>query len=91
MTVSIDDARELAKTFLVFLTEDPERLGRFLSLTGVGPADIRARLDDDAFLGGLLDHLLSDEPLLLSFCEAKNMNPETPARLRHRLPGALVE
>lgn len=91
MKHQVEEARDLARGFLVFLTEDPERLGRFLSLTGVGPGDIRAQLEDDSFLAGLLDHLLSDEPLLVSFCEAKEINAELPSVLRRCLPGAALD
>src|SRR5437773_1706072 len=58
-------AEALALHALAFLAEDPERLGRFLALTGIGPADLKARAGEPEFLGGVLDHLLSDERLLL--------------------------
>ena len=84
---AVGEAREIAKSFLVYLTRNPERLGRFLAVTGVGPADIRARMEEDAFLGGLLDYLLGDEAVLVEFCEEEDMEPERPAALRSRLPG----
>jgi len=60
-------AEALALHALAFLAEDPERLGRFLALTGIGPADLKARAGEPEFLGGVLDHLLGDERLLLAF------------------------
>ncbi len=82
-----EEAADLARAFLVYLTEDADRLGRFLAVTGVGPAEIRARLDDDGFLGGLLDYLLGDEALLVAFCDSAGIDPAQPALLRRRLPG----
>ncbi len=34
-------AEGLAIQALTFIAEDPERLGRFLAVTGIGPAEIR--------------------------------------------------
>ncbi len=49
-----------------FLATDPERLGRFLAITGIGPEAIRTAAADPQFLAGVLDHVVSDEPLLLA-------------------------
>jgi hypothetical protein len=83
-----DAAEALALRALAFLAEDPERLGRFLALSGVGPGELRSRAADPVLLGGVLDHLLADERLLMAFVEANDLKPETPARARRHLPGA---
>ena len=44
----------LAIQALGFLAQDPERLGRFLSLAGIGPGMIRQAAADPAFLSGVL-------------------------------------
>jgi hypothetical protein len=84
-----DAAEALALRALAFLAEDPERLGRFLALSGLGPGELRSRAGDPALLGGVLDHLLSDEPLLLAFAAAQELRPEAVARMRRQLPGAM--
>ena len=43
------------------------------------------------FLGGLLDHLLADQTLLLMFAEDEGVPPERIVRLRRQLPGASVD
>ena len=85
------DAEALALRGLAFLAEDPERLGRFLALTGLGPDELRTRTLDPALLGGVLDHLLADERLLMAFAEMAGIKPEEPARARALLPGAQPE
>lgn len=61
---------------LSFLAGDVARLGRFLSLTGIGPADIAANKDDPQFLASVLEYLLGDEPLLLEFAANQSYPPE---------------
>lgn len=83
-----DAAEALALRALAFLAEDPERLGRFLALTGTGPGELRSRATDPALLGGVLDHLLADERLLVAFADANGIKPDAAARARRHLPGA---
>jgi hypothetical protein len=82
-------AEALALRALAFLAEDSERLSRFLALSGIGPDELRSRAADPVLLGGVLDHLLSDERLLVAFAEANALRPEEPARARRHLPGAV--
>ena len=85
---AFEAAEALALRALAFLAEDPERLGRFLALSGIGPGELRSRAADPALLGGVLDHLLSDERLLVAFAAANGLKPEEAARARWHLPGA---
>jgi hypothetical protein len=85
---STPDAEVIALNCLGFLAEDGERLGRFLALSGVSPASLRAQARDPSFLAGVLDYLLADEKLLLAFSEAQGVDPEIVVRSRVRLPGA---
>jgi len=82
------DSEVIALNCLTFLAEDGERLGRFLALSGVSPEMLRAQAREPSFLAGVFDYLLSDETLLLAFCEARDLKPETVIRARLRLPGA---
>lgn len=82
-----DEARAIAQTALVWLSEDPERLAGFLAASGAGPGDVRAGAGDPAFLGGLLDHLLGSDATVLAFARDAGLSPEVPARARAALPG----
>jgi len=86
-----EEAEILGLNALGFLAADGERLQRFMDLSGLDVAAIRAGASSSAFLGGILDHLLSDESLLLIFAEEQQLRPERIAQLRRKLPGASVD
>ena len=88
---SSEEAEILAINALGFLASDGERLQRFMDLSGLDVPAIRAGATNPAFLGGILDHLLSDESLLLIFAEEQQLRPERIAELRRKLPGASVD
>ncbi len=71
-----DEAETLAFQAMAFLAEEPERLGRFLSLTGLGPDDLRRAMTTPALQVAILGHLLSDESLLLVFAATAGVPPE---------------
>jgi hypothetical protein len=81
-------AEVIALKALGFLAQDGERFQRFLSLTGIELPAIREAAGDPAFLGGVLDHLLADQTLLLLFAESEDLRPEWIAATRRNLPGA---
>ena len=70
-------AENLAIQALSFLASDSERLGRFLAVTGIGPEAIRKAAADPAFLAGVLDHVVSDEPLLVAVSAHAGVSPQT--------------
>ena len=91
ITESTEEAEVAALKALGFLAADPERLTRFMDLSGLDIATIRASAGDPAFLGGILDHLLADDSLLLIFAEEHGLKPERIAQLRRKLPGAALD
>jgi len=84
---SEEDAGALALAALGFLAEDGPRLGRFLTMTGIGPGDLRAAADAPETLLAVLDHLLADESLLLVFTASKGISPEDVYPARQALGG----
>lgn len=83
---SAEDAQTVALKAIAFIAGDEDLLPRFVALTGCGADEIRSRIADPAFLGGVLDFILGDEPTLLAFVEAEELAPETPMAARHKLP-----
>ncbi len=81
------NARDLAAKALIFIAQEPERIGRFLAQSGVGPSEIRERAQDSAFLGGILDHLLADESLLVAFADWADIDASSVGSYRCYLPG----
>lgn len=86
--LDLAEAETIALKALFFLLEDPDRASRFVALTGFAPDEIRARVQDPVLLGGVLDHLLADEAILVAFAESQAIDPALPARARALLPGA---
>ena len=80
-------AETLAIQALAFLAEQPERLSRFLALTGIEPDQIRAAAREPGFFAGVLEHMLSDESLLIAFADSAGINPAEIARARAALGG----
>jgi hypothetical protein len=82
-----DNAEAVALRAVQFLAEEPDRLQRFLDLTGVPPDSLRARLAEPAFLAGILDHLMGDEAQLLLFAGWAQIPPAEIAAARRALVG----
>jgi Protein of unknown function (DUF3572) len=82
-----DFAHEAAIAALGFLSADPDRLERFLALSGLGPHNLRKAAADPAFFGAVLDYVVGDERLLLGFAEAQGWRPEDVVRAREGLAG----
>ncbi|WP_034996393.1 DUF3572 domain-containing protein [Beijerinckia mobilis] len=78
-------AESLAIGALSFLAADPDRLGRFLSLSGLTPETLRAAAAEPGFLGAVLDHLCSDESLLLAFSANGDHDAEAVMEAHARL------
>ena len=86
-----ESAETVAIRALAWIAEDEERLGRFMGLAGLTVDELRARAAEPDFLGGVLDFVLENEPLLLAFAETAGFKPATLLRLRRDLPGGPVE
>jgi len=84
-------AEELAIAALSFIAAEPERLGRFLAMTGIGPDSIREAAREPRFLAGVLDHVAGDETLLRAFAAEHDVDPDTVMRAREVLAGAIWE
>jgi hypothetical protein len=71
-----DRAETIALSALAFLADDPPRLGRFLALTGLGPAELKEKAHAPRILAAVLTYLLQDESLLLVFAASHGIAPE---------------
>jgi hypothetical protein len=83
-----ETAEIVAIKALAFIADEPARLERFFALTGLSPAEVKARASDPAFLGGVLDFVLSDEPLVVQFAAYAGLDARIPLMARSALPGA---
>ncbi len=79
------DAATTALGALAWVVSEPPRAERFLSLTGIDPADLRSRAGDPALLVQLLAHLEAYEPDLIACAEALGLTPADLVAARTRL------
>jgi hypothetical protein len=85
--ISADSANEIAIEALGWLAADPERLDRFLALTGIDHASIRKAAAQPGFLSAVLEHVCGDEATLVAFASDSTRAPEAVAAAREILAG----
>ena len=85
------DPEALALRALAHIAADEVLLPRFLDLSGLDAASLGARATDPAVLGGVLDFVLGDERLVNELAGLLELAPESFARARRKLPGAIPE
>ena len=86
-----DRAEEIAIAALGFLAEEPQRLVRFLQVTGMQPAQLGAQAGQAHIQVAILDYLLADETLLLVFATEKHIDPLLLAPAQALLSGGGFE
>jgi hypothetical protein len=86
-----ESAETLAIEALGFVAGEPESLAHFLAASGIGPATLRRAAADPAFLAGVLDFLLANEPLLVAFAGRAGIPPERIGEARRALSSGAEE
>lgn len=81
-----EDAQGLAVQALAFIAADPQLLPRFLALTGIEPAGIRAAAREPGFMAGVLHFILAHEPTLLAFAASAEIRPAAVGDALRALP-----
>jgi hypothetical protein len=89
---SIETARQMAIDAFLFLAQDEAHIVHFLNASGMEPADLRTRAQEDRTLAAVLDHLLAHESLLLVFAANARLQPGDvqPALERLRRDGDMT-
>ncbi len=80
-----EDAAALALRALAWSLGEDDRARRLLDLTGLEPADLRARAGEPAVLASVLGFLEAYEPDLLACADALGVRPEALVAARERL------
>ncbi|MCI4677899.1 DUF3572 domain-containing protein [Rhodoblastus acidophilus] len=83
--VARDEAESIAIEALGFLAGDPELLTRFLGLTGLEVASLRAAAAEPGFLAGVLAFVAGHEKTLTDFAAAAGKAPEMVAAAHRAL------
>lgn len=83
-------AQVLAIQALGWIAGNDELFPLFLSATGAGMVELRARAADPEFLAAVLDFLLQDDRWVVAFCDAEGHPYTAPQSARAALPGGAV-
>lgn len=83
----VEAAETIALQAFAYIAANDQHLSRFLALTGTVPDRLTTELMSKSFLLGVLDHLLSDESLLLAFCANAGLDPSRILPARQALAG----
>lgn len=81
-------AEILAIKALTYLAHSPAELDRFVALSGVAPADLKAHAGDPEFLAAVVDFVLADDARVTGFCDDASIAPAQLQAARRALPGA---
>ena len=89
MKKPVHNPREVAEIVAVqalsFLAADPERLGRFLAESGIGPETLRSAAADPQFLASVLDFVTRDDATVEAFAKASSLHPTNVVAAREVL------
>lgn len=80
-------AETIAAQALAWLAGDPEHLNAFLTLSGLSPGELMAQAADARMLGAVLDFILTEDRLVIGFCDAAALAYTVPQAARAALPG----
>ena len=86
-SIALQAAEKQAILALGFIAEEPKRLASFLTATGLQADSIRQAAQQPGFLGGVLEHILGDERLLIAFAQSAGIDPAEVARAAAALGG----
>ena len=84
-----EDASIIALQAMAYVASDPEIMTGFLESAGMDPDDLKTRMHEPDLQGGILDLVLSDDRILLNFCNVHTYTPQDVMMARKALPGGL--
>lgn len=85
-----DVAETIALQALAWLAADQDLLSRFLDASGAASGDLATGASDARFLGAVLDFVLTDDSLVIAFCDVAGCAYGIPLAARAALPGGEV-
>ena len=90
MSYRTAEAETLALRALAWIAGSDDLFLAFMGATGASSEDVRKAAADPAFLGAVLDFLLSDEGTVIAFCKAESLPFDSLMQARAALPGGEV-
>lgn len=80
-------AETLAAQAFSWVAADADRLNAFMAMTGAAPADVVRNIAQAAFLGTVLDYILTEDALVIEFCDSCALPYTSVMQARAYLPG----
>ena len=85
------NGRKMAETLgaqaFSWVADEADRLNAFMAMTGAAPADMVRNITSAAFLGTVLDYILTEDALVMAFCDSRNLPYAAVMQARALLPG----
>jgi hypothetical protein len=72
--------KELADLCVQYLAQNPEQLAEFMVQSGLTPGDLRGLMGTERFAHGLVDYVVSNEPLLMAVAADASVSPDVIMR-----------
>jgi hypothetical protein len=85
-----ESAETIAAQALAWVAGDAERINAFLNLSGLSPGELMAQAADPRILGAVLDFLMTEDRLVIEFCDEVGLAYTVPQAARAALPGGEV-
>ena len=86
-TIGREMAETIAAQALAWVAGEAERINGFLDLSGLSPGELMAQAGDPRTLGAVLDYLLTEDRLVMAFCDEAGLAYTVPQAARAALPG----
>ena len=89
MTMTRERAETIALRALAWIAADEELLPQLAGATGASLEDARDRVQDPAFLAGILEFLTMEDRWVRRFCDDSGLPYEAPLEALRSLPGQM--
>ena len=80
-------AEKLGAQAFSWVADEADRLNAFMAMTGAAPADMVRNITSAAFLGTVLDYILTEDALVIAFCDSRSLPYTSVLQARAVLPG----
>ena len=89
MNMSLDRAETIALQALAWIASDEELLPQLAGATGASLENAKDRVQDPAFLAGILEFLTMEDRWVRRFCDEHGLPYEAPLQALMALPGQM--
>ncbi|MGV8987924.1 MAG: DUF3572 domain-containing protein [Cypionkella sp.] len=83
-------AETVAAQALAWIAGDAERINGFLNLSGLSPSELMAQAADPRTLGAVLDYVMTEDRMVMAFCDEVGLAYTVPQAARAALPGGEI-